>query len=334
MQDDRGEEAEGADHARARRASRPSCSRPARRRRSRESQKITRKRTRNQDQSTVIRIPRTWNRVIGLPPSMAQWYGGGRPSDASSRIDVPPTERRSGLAARAGSRSSSRSIGPRPPKASGRPRSGSSSASGSWAPRRGSRRSRARHLLVAARDRRRAGRARRGSPACAGAACSAPLLGAIGAAGIADDFPPGKRPLRRPLPKRTTYNVVCELGPADAERTMVVVAHHDAAHSGLDLPPRAPQVRRPPRADRGQDTSPPLMAPVVGGPMLAALGALTGRRLLSKLGILLGARLGRGDGRHRLAQGRTRRQRQRHRASSPCWRWPSGWSRSRPRTCG
>jgi Peptidase family M28 len=114
------------------------------------------------------------------------------------------------------------------------------------------------------------------------------VLGAVGAAGIADDFPPGQRRLRRPLPNRTTYNVVCELGPADAERTMVVVAHHDAAHSGLVFHPAFPKV-----ADRlglveSQDTSPPLMAPVVGGPLLAALGALTGRRLLAKLGILLG----------------------------------------------
>ena len=48
------------------------------------------------------------------------------------------------------------------------------------------------------------------------------------------------------------------------------------------------------------------MAPVVGGPVLAALGALTGRRLLAKLGHLPRPRLGRGDGRHRPAQGRSR----------------------------
>ena len=30
------------------------------------------------------------------------------------------------------------------------------------------------------------------------------------------------------------------------------------------------------------------MAPVIGGPMLAALGALTGKRLLAKLGLFLG----------------------------------------------
>jgi hypothetical protein len=114
------------------------------------------------------------------------------------------------------------------------------------------------------------------------------VLGAIGAAGIADDFPPGQRRLRKPLRSRTTYNVVCELGRADAERTMVVVAHHDAAHSGLIFHPALPKL-----ADRlglveGADTSPPLMAPVIGGPILAALGALTGRRTLAKVGIFLG----------------------------------------------
>jgi Peptidase family M28 len=114
------------------------------------------------------------------------------------------------------------------------------------------------------------------------------LLGAVGAAGIADDFPPGKRRLRRPLPTRTAYNVVCELGDPEAERTAVIVSHHDAAHSGLIFHPGLPKL-----ADRlglieGQDTSPALMAPVIGGPILAALAALSGRRLLAKLAISLG----------------------------------------------
>lgn len=113
------------------------------------------------------------------------------------------------------------------------------------------------------------------------------LLGAGAAAGMASDFPPGKRHMRRLLPRRTTYNVVCELGAADAERTVVLIAHHDAAHSGFVFHPELPNI-----ADRlglieNQDTSPPLMAPVIGGPVLAALGALSGRRLLSKLGIFL-----------------------------------------------
>jgi hypothetical protein len=113
-------------------------------------------------------------------------------------------------------------------------------------------------------------------------------LGAIGAAGIADDFPPGQRRLRRVLPKRTTYNVVCELGDAGAEHTVVVISHHDSAHSGLVFHPQIPLI-----ADRlglieKTDTSPMLMAPVVGGPLLAALGALSGKRLLAKLGLFLG----------------------------------------------
>lgn len=114
------------------------------------------------------------------------------------------------------------------------------------------------------------------------------LLATVGAAGMADDFPPGKRRLRRLLPERTTYNVVCELGDPRAERTIVISAHHDAAHSGLVFHPALPELAdRLGMLDR-TDTSPPLMAPVVGGPLLAALGAVTGRRLLTKIGLFLG----------------------------------------------
>jgi Peptidase family M28 len=113
-------------------------------------------------------------------------------------------------------------------------------------------------------------------------------LAAAATAGMASDFPPGKRVLRRALPRRTTYNVVCELGPVDAKRTVVMIAHHDAAHSGLVFHPEIPNI-----ADRlglieRTDTSPPLMAPVIGGPFLAALGALSGKRFLTKLGVFLG----------------------------------------------
>lgn len=112
------------------------------------------------------------------------------------------------------------------------------------------------------------------------------LLGLLGAAGIADDFPPWQRRLRRLLPRRTTYNVVCELGDADAERTIVFISHHDAPHSGIVFHPKPAQI-----ADRlglieKNDTSPPLMWPVIGGPLLAAFGALTGKRPLAKLGLL------------------------------------------------
>jgi hypothetical protein len=116
-------------------------------------------------------------------------------------------------------------------------------------------------------------------------------LGAAGAAAIADDFPPGQRRLRRLLPKRQTHNVVAEIGPADAERTVVFVAHHDAAHSGLVFHPAIPNTiaKRFPQAIERTDTSPPLMAPVLAGPLLAALGGLSGSRLASKLAVCLGA---------------------------------------------
>jgi hypothetical protein len=114
-------------------------------------------------------------------------------------------------------------------------------------------------------------------------------LGALGAAGIASDFPPHSRRLRAPLPKRTAYNVVCEIGEPDAARTIVISAHHDAAHSGLVFHPAIPKI-----ADRlgliePIETSPALMAPVIGGPLLVALGALTGLKPLTRLGTLLGA---------------------------------------------
>jgi len=114
------------------------------------------------------------------------------------------------------------------------------------------------------------------------------LLGTAGAAGMADDFPPGQRRLRRLLPRRTTYNVVCELGEREAERTVVLISHHDAAHSGLVFHPAIPALAARLGLTEKTDTSPPLMAPVAGGPVLAALGAVTGRRLLAKLGLLLG----------------------------------------------
>jgi Peptidase family M28 len=112
-------------------------------------------------------------------------------------------------------------------------------------------------------------------------------LGALGAAGIASDFPPHRRRLRAPLPKRTAYNVVCELGDPDAAQTIVVSAHHDSAHSGLVFHPALPRI-----ADRlgliePIETSPALMAPVVGGPLLVALGALTRIKALTKLGTFL-----------------------------------------------
>jgi hypothetical protein len=115
------------------------------------------------------------------------------------------------------------------------------------------------------------------------------LLGILGAAGIADDFPPRQRRLRRLLPRRTTYNVVSELGDPNAERTVVFIAHHDAPHSGLVFHPKPAEVADKLGLIEKSNTSPPLMWPVIGGPLLSATGAITGRRLPAKVGLLFGA---------------------------------------------
>jgi hypothetical protein len=114
------------------------------------------------------------------------------------------------------------------------------------------------------------------------------LAGVVGAA-AADDLPPGSRTLRSMLPQRTATTVVAELGPADADRTVVLVAHHDAAHAGLLYHPAIPEAvfgRFPWLIDR-VDTSPPLMAPVVAIPALLGAGTVANSRALVKAGMAL-----------------------------------------------
>ncbi len=69
----------------------------------------------------------------------------------------------------------------------------------------------------------------------------AAALGAAAAWAAADELPPRRRRLRGLLPQATATNVIAALGPADASRTLVVVAHHDAAHSGLVFSPAIPR---------------------------------------------------------------------------------------------
>lgn len=91
---------------------------------------------------------------------------------------------------------------------------------------------------------------------------------------LADDVDHRSRAFRRLLPKRATWNVMAEAGDPAAERTIVLVAHHDAAHGGkiydtsavYALAERFPQVL--PRLKRW----PPIMWGVVLGPLLVAAG--------------------------------------------------------------
>jgi Peptidase family M28 len=126
----------------------------------------------------------------------------------------------------------------------------------------------------------RRGRRLRGAATAALAACA-----------IWDDLTGGERYFRRLLPKRRACNVVAELGPPDAERTLVLMAHHDAAHSGLIFHPAIPAFiwRHFPAVVERNDTSPPLMFPVVAGPALVALGSALGSRKLTAAGTVLSA---------------------------------------------
>jgi hypothetical protein len=116
------------------------------------------------------------------------------------------------------------------------------------------------------------------------------LAAAIGAAAF-DDLPPAERRLRRLLPQKTQTTVVTEAGPEDAERTVVLVAHHDAAHPGLIYHPAIPELvfGRAPWLIQRVDTSPALFAPVVAIPALIAGGAATGNRGLVKAGTAMAA---------------------------------------------
>ncbi len=116
------------------------------------------------------------------------------------------------------------------------------------------------------------------------------LAGLFAAGAITDDITGGRQWFRRrALPQRTAPNVVAEVGPADAERIVLVVAHHDAAHSGLVFHPGLPRVvlGRFPRLAEGADTTPGTMWGAIGGPLAVAAGALLGLARLRRAGVLV-----------------------------------------------
>ena len=134
-----------------------------------------------------------------------------------------------------------------------------------------------------------------GAAAVAGARLGrlpAAVVGALSAAAVVDDISGGSQWFRRRLlPRRTTTNVVAEIGSPDAERTVLVVAHHDAAHSGLVFHPALPRAvfRRFPKLLERTNTTPGTMWGAVAGPLLVGAGALTGLRRLRAIGTVLSA---------------------------------------------
>ena len=99
-------------------------------------------------------------------------------------------------------------------------------------------------------------------------------VGLAAAAAVVDDVTAGPKHFRRWfLPKRSTTNVVAEIGPADAEHTVVLVSHHDAAHSGLVFHPELPRAmfRRRPDLLEKANTTPGTLWGAVAGPLMVAL---------------------------------------------------------------
>ena len=116
--------------------------------------------------------------------------------------------------------------------------------------------------------------------------------GALAGALIADDISNGPRFFRRLAgEERATWNVVAEVGPAEAERTLVLLAHHDAAHTGRifsQAGQRALGELAPGVVER-MDTSFPVWWPTLAGPLLVAAGAASGLRGLAAAGTAVSA---------------------------------------------
>lgn len=116
------------------------------------------------------------------------------------------------------------------------------------------------------------------------------LTGATAAAALWDEMSGGSQWFRRAaLPHRSTWNVVGELGASaqEAQRTVVLVAHHDAAHSGLVFHPALPRLfpdRFPELHAKTTQTLPIMVATWLGAP-LTAIGALLRSARTLRLGI-------------------------------------------------
>jgi hypothetical protein len=129
---------------------------------------------------------------------------------------------------------------------------------------------------------------------CRGRRMAGAVAAGIAAGAVLDDLGAGRRLLRGMLPKQLTDNVVAEAGDSEASETLLLVAHHDAAHTGLFFDPRItsfvaehfqPKPGTPPRL-------PPVMASIAAAPALVAAGAILGVRGLVLLGGSISAVIG------------------------------------------
>ncbi|WP_249012380.1 M28 family peptidase [Conexibacter sp. DBS9H8] len=116
-------------------------------------------------------------------------------------------------------------------------------------------------------------------------------VAALAAVGIADDVSNGARFVRGLRAPRATQNVVARIGAPEAERTLVILAHHDAAPTGRVFDDRAQHWagQRFTGIIERMDTGLPLWWAVLAGPLLTLAGLLSGRRRLITFGTILSA---------------------------------------------
>jgi peptidase M28-like protein len=116
---------------------------------------------------------------------------------------------------------------------------------------------------------------------------AAALAAGTAAAALWDDLGHGRRWFRRALlPKRDTWNVVADAGDGAAESTVMLVAHHDAAHSGLVFHPALARLgpRFLPRMHARAGHTLPILYGVWLGPVIVCAAALTGNRRALRVG--------------------------------------------------
>jgi Zn-dependent M28 family amino/carboxypeptidase len=127
--------------------------------------------------------------------------------------------------------------------------------------------------------------------ALGGRRAAAAAAAALSTAGIVDEAQNGPRLLRRAVRRRReTVNVVARIGEP-AERTLVVLAHHDAPQTGFifDQTWQKKLYERFPRFIESIKTSPPQWWLGLVAPLTALATAATGRRRPALAGLAAGA---------------------------------------------
>ena len=163
----------------------------------------------------------------------------------------------------------------------------------------------------------------------------AAVVGGVAAAAVYDDVSGGRLWFRRRLlPHRPTWNVVAEAGDPHGTRTVVFIAHHDAAHSGLVFHPALPRIgmKLAPTLHERANQSIPIIFGTFLGPLQLALWGLFGRRWLKGNGMIYA--LGATAAMVNIGASRVVRARTTTSAPWPCWsRLRMSWPRALPKAC-